>query len=351
MCRQNLIWHFAGSSFVGCIHSLRSGAVSELLSWIRQEEPIILIQLRWKSLAGPITYMRPTAAPKLGNIFVAEKLFTDLNLTQEDMRRIYLTPDEIPDCAFLYRAPSSRTAAPTIFGNVAPREASIKGSKVGQSDFDSFPPTAINFTKFARDVLPTARKLEYKLPEDDHIFFFITGRPNSTPLMQWHTPDNLASWYVNARKRPIRKHKLAAGWALVPYITAFPNMWPDLATLTSAETFPDRTKHIYGSLLSDETFASFKYKHHRIHYLVGLGGAQDDPSSLCLFPTFLKSEFHGVRSTIETYSNKGRVEGQEAGKDAVAGVEITKKEGQQLDNLFRVTDWKGRVETYKLVLW
>ena len=45
--RSNLIWYFAASSFMGCIPSLRSGAVSELLSWITKGVSFNNIQRRW----------------------------------------------------------------------------------------------------------------------------------------------------------------------------------------------------------------------------------------------------------------------------------------------------------------
>ena len=345
--QRNLIWHFSASSFVGCIHSLRSGAVGELLSWIREGASSHDIERKWKALAGPLVYMRPTAAPKAGNILMAEKLFAELSLTADDMRRAYLTLDQIPDSAFLYRASTPSRPTLNVFGGLQRRRAPIAIATTNDGAR-----TAITFTRFVKEILPAARKIEFKLPEKDNIYFFLTGLPNSAPLMQWHTPDNLGSWFVNAIKRPVEIFNLAAGWVQVPYIVAFPNMWPDLATLTSSsETSLDRTKPLCGSLPSDEEFATFKHKHHSIHYLVGLSGAQRKSSSLCLFPSFLKTELHGVRSTIEAYSKRGTVERQETGKDAVAGIEIAKSVEDKLGDVFRITDSKDAVETYELTYW
>ena len=172
--------------------------------------------------------------------------------------------------------------------------------------------------------------------------------------MQWHCPDNLASWYTLRHPKPlVKEYKLAAGWTQVPYIVAFPNMWPGLAAFASSGPPADRTKHSYSLLPSDETLTSFKHRHHGCRYLVGFRGAIDSATSrgLALFPQFLESEFHGVRSTIEAYSKQGTIERQEAGKYAVAGVKIDKEKGREMDDLFRVTDWKGKVETYKVILW
>lgn len=67
-------------------------------------------------------------------------------------------------------------------------------------------------------------------------------------------------------------------------------------------------------------------------YLVGLHGIkQKHDSELCLFPTLLKSDFHGVRSTIERYSKMGRIEMPSNGP-VVGGIEINKskdKTGQR----------------------
>jgi hypothetical protein len=62
--------------------------------------------------------------------------------------------------------------------------------------------------------------------------------------------------------------------------------------------------------------AAFKYYHSKngFRYLVGLDGITHwHDTELCLFPTLLKSEFHGVRSTIERHSKMGRVRMPDAG--------------------------------------
>ena len=157
-CRTNLIWHFATGSFVGCIHSLRTGAVGTLLSWVKEKLPFEEIRRKWSALADPLSYMRPVAAPKSSNILVAEKLFAELQLTKDDMRRVFLTPDQIPDPAFLYRAPLPSPQQSGIFSTVTPREKHVRRAESELTDIDNIPPTALTFAKFARDVLPTAQK-------------------------------------------------------------------------------------------------------------------------------------------------------------------------------------------------
>ena len=210
--RQNLLYYHAAIAFIGCINSLRNGMVSELLAMIRENLTFDDIAQRWSRLADPLAYMRPIAAPKVGNIAAAEKLFAELKLTEQDMRRAFLHPDQIPSSAFLYRSPPQIPAREGIFSNVIPRVKSSTGFKgSGKMNVDDIPASCITFTKFVNEILPTARKVEYKLPAQDWIFFFITGLPGTTPLMQWHTSNNLVSWYTSGWKRKVSEHKLGAG--------------------------------------------------------------------------------------------------------------------------------------------
>ena len=352
--RRNLLFYFAARSFIGCINSLRNGMTSELLEMIRCGTDPEEIRATWSSLAGPLTYMRPTAAPKAGNITAAENLLTELKLTENDMRRAFLTIDQIPPSAFLYRsskpAPISTSG---IFASVIPRGNSyLTGEKVSNTNLDDMSAASITFARFVSEVLPTAQKIEYKLPWEDYFCFFITGLPDTAPLMQWHTPTNLASWYVNISSRNATRYKLAAGWVQVPYIVSFPHMWRHLPL--SESSVAENTKHpaSSGTLPPPEAMSSFKHKQHGIRYLVGLEGVtEENVRSLSLFPSVLKSEMHGVRATIEAYSNKGTTERLNGGKDAfIGGVSINRAKGEEIKKVFRVTNRKGRVEVYKVIL-
>ena len=350
--RHNLLCYFAAKTFIGCINTLRNGMVNELLDMVRSGMDFEEIREKWTRLASPTKYMRPIAAPTAGNIAAAEKLFAELKLTENDMRRAYLKPDQIPSSAFLYRSPLSVPTKAGIFSAVVSKPKSFTTYNKTES---RIPEASITFTKFVNEILPTAQEIKYQLPTHSHVFFFITGLPNTAPLLQWHTSTNLASWYVNPVAKAVTKHNLSAGWIRVPYIVSFPHMWTELPSSSSdpPTTADESSRPIVGKLPSSDALDSFKHKQHGISYLVRLEGATDSSSSLCLFPTMLRSEMHGVRATIEAYSKRGEVERakDENGKDCfVGGVKVGKVKGKEMNHVFRVEDQRGRVEMYKVVL-
>lgn len=343
VARHNLLFQMAASSFLGCLRQLRSGAVGTLLSDVKENKSFREIQASWNRIAGPINYMRPTTAPTAGNISMAEKLFSSLGLTKEDMRREYLTPRGIPDNAYIFRDyqyTALKTLRQSIFAHITPKNASKEQheqSNSPQTSRNDIPPTSVSFSTFVRKILPTAQKVQYHLSREPiHLYFFITGLPDTKPLMQWHDDTNRASWYTHIHPTSVENYGLSPDWAPVSYIIPFPHLWDGIPMTT---TFP----------LSEDT-AAFKYYHSKngFRYLVGLDGITNlRDTELCLFPTLLKSEFHGVRSTIERYSKMGRVQVSDAGP-IVGGVAINKSNMKK--HLFRVMDQRGQQDTYEIML-
>ena len=78
-----------------------------------------------------------------------------------------------------------------------------------------------------------------------------------------------------------------------------------------------------------------------------LDGAKDNENkSLALFPETLKSEVHGIRATIEAFSRRGKLDGQE---DASAcGIGMSK--GSTWNHAFRVTVQGAQLD-YKIDRW
>ena len=339
VARHNILFHTAASSFLGCLKQLRSGAVGTVLSDVRDNKSFEDIQESWNNLTDPLHYMRPTAAPSAGNIAVAERLFESLGLTQEDMRRAYLTPASIPDAVYMFRDRRPKplpTPKEGIFGHIVPKNATEKQPEPNGTDEISNPdpPTTMSFSTFAKKIVPNAKKVEYKLPNEISLYFFITGLPGTKRLMQWHDTTNRVSWYTHTGPMYVKNFGLGAGWTPVPYIVPFPHLWDAPA----ATTFP----------LSEDP-AAFKYYHskHGFRYLIGLEGIKEARSSeLCLFPTLLRSDFHGVRSTIERYSKMGKIETTEGW---VGGIGIDKSK-HDTTHLFRVTHVNGQQGTYELRL-
>jgi hypothetical protein len=344
VAKHNLIHHIAASSFLGCLKQLRSGAVGVLLSDVKENKPFQEIERSWNGMTQPLAYMRPSAAPSAGNIAVAERLFSSLGLTKEDMRREFLTENGIPDNVYIFRDRQCSASTPPkkgIFGHIMPKNApkkSPKQSEIPHKRDSDVPPTSMSFSTFVRKVLPNAQKIECRLPNSIGLYYFITGLPGSKPLMQWHDDTNRVSWYTHSTPVNVATHGLDSEWTPVPYIIPFPHLWDGIPATT---TFP----------LAEEVASVFKYYHSKngFRYLIGLKGIEEPGDlELCLFPTIMKSEFHGVRSTIERYSRMGRIE-KPRGAAMVGGIEMSRS-GHKGNRVFRVTDDKGQQGTYEIVL-
>jgi hypothetical protein len=341
--KHNLLYNLAASAFVGCLNQLRSGALATLLLAAKEGASFEVIELRWKRICDPLQYMRPQVAPSAGNIAAAEKLFESLGLTKEDMRREFLRPNQIPEEVFIYGArPTNQSLVSTegIFSEVVPK-GPTKANLPSDSP-TSDPPKRISFSNFVQKIIPTAKKVEFQLPEEINLFFLITGIHGSKPLMQWHTHENLVSWYTFKHPTPVKQHNLTPGWTQVSYIVPFPHLWDGLP---ATKTFP---------LLSEES-TEFKYYHKQngFRFLIGLEGVKEtrDSMGLCLFPTLLKNEFHGVRSTIEAFSRMGKVERPlEMRERYVGGVSINRSDTKERERVFRVMNDRGQSNVYEIVL-
>jgi hypothetical protein len=353
--RHNLKYRYAAESFVGCINQLRNGVLSTLLEGVREDKSWDEIEHGWNSKTDPILYMRPQAAPKAGNIDNSEKLFHQLGITQDDLRRRYLVHADVPGDVLIWKGPSPRppkSSTQKLFAHIVPRSSSDRKST------PDLPPTRITFTNFINKVMPTAQRIQYKLAtESNSIYFFITGHPNTTPLMQWHYSNhaNRASWYIYHHPQRVKNHELIPNeWNDVTAIMPFPHLWDGVPVTT---TFPliDNEKD------KPETEQKLKFYHSKngFSYLLALENIIDKQTdSLCLFPTLLKGEFHGARATIEKFSGLGKkehVKNVDEKGGYVGGIGISrdlgkrKKEGGD-EHLLRVTDGKGQVGVWDIVM-
>jgi len=239
-------------------------------------------------------------------------------------------------------APKAAAAPSVVFSQLTPRSPPSKSTS---SAFE-MPATRISFTKLITNVLPTAAKLEYKLGYRDALYFCITGLEGTKPLMQWHDDKNRASWFVYHHPDPVEKHDLRPNaWNEVTCIVPFPHLWDGVPQTTTFPLLPadaDEFKHYH--------------KNKGFRYLLCLDKVKlKEERSLCLFPSLLKSEFHGVRSTIEAYSNRNGIEEVpdiDAKGGLVSGIVIGRSgafsDGDK--HLLRVTDKAGKTNTYQIVL-
>ena len=205
--RHNLLYLAAADSFLGCIHQLRSGALSTLLKGLEEELSFSAIRDSWATLSGPTVYMRPTAAPSSGNIAAAERLFLDLNFSKDDLKRKYLLMKDIPRQVVMWSSPTTPQHSSGIFSGLTPK---YRPSPQFNLDDPSIPPTPLTFASFVNRILSTATSIEYHISERLFLDFIITGLPGTNPLMQWHTPTNLASHYTST-PNPSRQNSTTSG--------------------------------------------------------------------------------------------------------------------------------------------
>ncbi|OJD20399.1 hypothetical protein ACJ73_08264 [Blastomyces percursus] len=346
--RHNMQTHVAASAFIGCLNQLRSGALSKLLEGVKEGRDFKELDRQWRVLCDPKIYLRPQEPPKAGNIAVAEKLFEELGLTKDDMARKYLAPSDIPKEVYMFEDIQLKHKASKqepekkkegIFADVIPRAISKTNPNTDGDSADLYPPKSISFSNFVRTVLPTAKEMEVKLKEKEHLYFLISGYPGSKPLMQWHTKENLVSPFTFNNPVSTTKYNLHPGWNQVSAVIPLPYLWD---AMPAAKTFP---------LLPDDA-REFKHYHRNrgLRYLICIDNIEErtKATGLCLFPSMLKLEFHPVRATIEAYSAAGKI--QDPPGKYVGGISVSRSSSEHVKRLYRVTDEYGDKKLYETVI-
>ncbi|KAI9807359.1 MAG: hypothetical protein M1833_000102 [Piccolia ochrophora] len=348
------------------LHMLRSGALSTLLSAIKEGWTPDAVRDRWERVAMPGNYMRPTTAPTVGSIAAAEQLFSELDLTEHDLRRAFLSPRDIPSSAVLYHhAKASPPRGKGIFRNVVPK----RSIKPPPHPDESRPPPTITFTEFALNVLPLASSLSYLLRPKINPAFLITGLQGTYPLMQWHTPTNLASWYIfDAATRSPSDYSLRPGhrssggvtndarFVRVSRIISFPNLWSHTESDTRTDQKRATTAKAIVRMYPNEQETPLPHAAHGITFLVCLEGIREVPNvprQLALFPSFMRGVLHGVRKVLERYSEAGVVEmpeQREGDKEEQFVGRIRVAKGEDWDvHVFGVEDVDGGWKEWKVV--
>lgn len=72
-----------------------------LFECVREGQDFATVKMNWAKKAKSLSYLRPTAAPTVGNIEAAEKVFAKLGYTPYDLERIFLIYDQIHESAML----------------------------------------------------------------------------------------------------------------------------------------------------------------------------------------------------------------------------------------------------------
>jgi hypothetical protein len=339
--RDNIIWKSVATAPPGWCH-IRSTMISTLLDDIVAGLPFDHISARWAAKMHPLKYQRPITI-KGGNIEQATEIIKKLG-AEGSLKRRFAKMDDVlsvtggPLGLGTLWTPKTDALSPEkpAAGGPFDHLRARTGGKGGLVKEVELPPIAISWVKFAEMVLPSAREIEFRVPAGRHGYFgLVTAAvPESPPILQWDglegQPRNSVSWYFYHGGSPPSTWGLVGGtWVKVKAITRNPAHWQQ----------PDKFKHIpEGAFLI-------------------LDGAKDASHEVSggFFPESLRTEFHGIRSVIEGYSVKAKIEGKEEG-DA-NGISISSERGKGLGEyspdmsfVLRVKT-PGGMSTYSIPRW
>ncbi|HZH16553.1 MAG TPA: hypothetical protein VE057_19530 [Archangium sp.] len=311
---RNLIWKAVASAPAGFC-TPRSSMIGTLLEDLAAGLPFETVKKKFDDKMHPLRYQRPQVAPSAGNIQQAEEAIAKLGLAPALERRFAT----LADVQLTWKPREEKPEkAGSVFGHLKPKEAP------GSTDLQ-LPGKTLTWVKFRDTVLPTAEKMELKVPTSSPAFSALVTavHPDAPPLIQWDSPEqrNPVTWYFYHHPSTASSWCLSPGYVEILGLTMKPNTW-----------FGDR------------------FAHQGVGVFFILKGARDTRNdNLGLFPEFLRSELHGVRATIEAFSRSRKLEIPE-GEPLASGLMFTPAANPSWDLELRVTS-KGAVATYRLDRW
>jgi hypothetical protein len=305
--RENVVWRFVAEAPAGFCHP-RSSMIGTLLEDIAAGKSFEQAARSFRVKMDPMFYQRPQAPPTAGNIARAEKLVEELGIAPSLARRFA----RVEELHALWKpaAPRETPAAGGVFGHLLPTPpaARVMDAKAG----------SITWEKFARVVLPEAKRIETLIPYRGPFFAILTAvDADAPPILQWDRPErrNPFSWYTHRDGSP------AVQWLLTP------GEWRDVTAIT---------------LNPSGWFEALS--HHAKAAIAVIAGARDTQrgQGSAIFPETLRSELHEVRATIEAFSRKAELAGRE--EATACGLTV-------VGATFRVTDGSGCRTEYWIDRW
>lgn len=310
---SNLIWRAVATAPAGWCH-VRSGMVGTLLEDVAAGLDFATIKRKFDEKMNPFRYQRPQAPPKAGNIVWAEKIVAALESAGAFARR-YARIEELD----------------ALWKPLAPRVDPTKGlfdhlknsTRVITREPISAP--AMTWEKFKRIHLDAnPRSIECLVPSSGDFYAMVTAEnPDAPPILQWDTEErrNPVSWYTRPGTGHARSWNLTANrFVKVTAISFLPFMWGERRGADHGEGV-----------------------------MFVLDGCRDTGhgAGLAIFPEILKSEYHGVRSTIEAYSRSRELGGRE--EASACGLVVRK--GHTTAVRLRVTAQDGTITDVTVDRW
>lgn len=277
--RRNLLWRAVAAAPPGWTH-VRSGMIGALLEDVQAGLSFEDVKRKHNAKMDPLAYQRPKAAPAEGNIAQAEKVIVQMQSAGSFARRFA----KLEDLETLWRqpppsAPKESAAGKGVFDHL--RKAKPPAGPV----VSDAAPKKMTWVKFRDTVLPQAEKIEVLIASGTLPFaaFTTTIDPDSPVLFQW---GHHVAWYFYAG------HSSAFEWNLEP------------------------NKHVEVSALSmtPTAWGGKELEHQGIGVMFCLRGAKDlrnSDGATGIFPESLRSEYHGIRKTVEAHNKTLKPEGRD----------------------------------------
>jgi hypothetical protein len=315
--RENLTWLAVANAPPGFCH-IRSGMLGTLLEDIQNGLTFQQIAERFNAKMNPLQYLRPTAPPKVGNIAQAEKIIEQLQTAGALDRRFAKLEDL--QALWVPRPTKPKVERKGIFGH-------LKTGKTKAQQQIALPPIVMTWEKFARTILPTAKTIEYFVPASQQSYMaLVTAKnPEAPPIIQWDTADyrNPVTWYFYANgSLPSHWNLRSDAYCAVTAIVLQPSLW----------NHPENFAH-----KGEKAFLILQNAKDK-QYVKGAG----------FFPESLKSEYHGIRSTMEAYAKNAVLEG----KDEATACGIGLQKGGSWDLLLLCVTTQDNLQVkYQLDRW
>ena len=315
----NRIWLEIAKAPAGFCHP-RSSVIGTLLEDLAAGKSFDAVKRAFDAKMHPSVYQRPQALPSAGNVRQAEEIIAKMGV-QKSLHRRFATLADMRNIVWQPKKDEVKAAeGGGVFGHLKTKKDAAPEVRPM-----NLPVEKITWEKFARKVLPNAKRIEFMVEErsDSYCAFVTAADPSAPPILQWDLEDerNPVSWYLYiGGSRPSRWGLRSGTMVDVEAIVEQPNMW-------SGDGFP----------------------HQGVGVLLVLKGCRDQNNgSIALFPESLRSEFHSIRSTIEAFSRSKQlveVEGQLA-----SGIKLTAGWGGGINSTVRVTTPIG-IALYHIDRW
>lgn len=276
--RENIKWLAVAGAPAGFC-TPRSTMIGTVLEDIEAGKSFEQVKQSFAAKMHPLRYQRPQAAPSMGNIAAAEKLVEELGIGPSLERR-FARLDEIEKVWTPSPVADQPDGTGGVFGH-------LKARVQGPTPPLEMAPQTVTWVKFARDVLPIARKMSILMQSRMNFCALVTAvNADAPPILQWDREErrNPVSWYVyHNGSGPSDWGLMSGDWVPVTAIALQPSMWGDADP-------------------------------HGLHgksAILLLEGAKDQRnSSLALFPETLRSVLNPARATIEAHSKSKRLAGE-----------------------------------------